>query len=167
MNRTEMRNPASMHLDEMSTLEMVKLINSEYGKTEAWLVVAKRPNANRYPMQTSSTATMPAGPNARCAPPRNADTMPPPTIAITISAVISFVFSGTLSMASPMHMPKEFAVMSATMKMQTKNAVAVPTNGIAAVARMPTPMHHGKHFAAETFANTIAPRNAAIVLATK
>ena len=35
MNRTEMRNPASMHLDEMSTLEMVKLINEEYGKITA------------------------------------------------------------------------------------------------------------------------------------
>lgn len=35
MNRTEMRNPASMHLDEMSTMEMVRLINSEYGKITA------------------------------------------------------------------------------------------------------------------------------------
>ena len=35
MNRTEMRNPASMHLDEMTTPEMVRLINSEYGKITA------------------------------------------------------------------------------------------------------------------------------------
>ena len=38
---------------------------------------------------------------------------------------------------------------------------------LAAVTRTPTPMHHGKHFAAEMRAKTIAPRNAATVLATK
>ena len=57
---------------------------------------------------------MPTAPNAFCAGPSAADTSQPPTIAITISEVISFALSGNFAMASPMHIPKLLAVMSAT-----------------------------------------------------
>ena len=77
---------------------------------------------------------MPTGPNADCAMPRTAETIPPPTIAMTISDDISFAFAGKRSIARPMHMPKLFAVRSATNATIARNANAVPTNGIAAVA---------------------------------
>ena len=77
---------------------------------------------------------MPTGPNDDCATPRTAETMPPPTIAITISDDISFAFSGKRSIASPMHIPKLLAVRSATKATIARNATGVETNGIAAVA---------------------------------
>ena len=66
-----------------------------------------------------------------------------------------------------MHIPKLLAVKNATNATTDRNAKGDDTNGIAAVAARPSPMHHGKHLAAETFANTTAPANAAAVFAIK
>ena len=93
--------------------------------------------------------------------------MPPPTIAITMSEEISFAFAGNRSIARAMHIPKLFAVRSATKATIARNANGVDTNGIAAVATRPSPMNHEKHFAADMRAKTMAPANAAAVLATK
>ena len=54
-----------------------------------------------------------APPCWRTTPIRNVE-MPPPQIAITISAEISFALSGRRSIARPMHMPKAFANPMAT-----------------------------------------------------
>ena len=66
-----------------------------------------------------------------------------------------------------MHIPKLLAVRSATKATTERKAKGVETNGMAAVAASPSPMHHGKHFAAEIREKTIAPAKAATVFATK
>ena len=109
---------------------------------------------------------MPAGPKTDWANPRSAETIPPPTIAITMRDVISFAFAGKRSIARPMYIPKLLAVKNATNATTDRNAKGEDTNGIAAVAKRPIPMHQGNHFAAEILAKTIAPANAAIVVAT-
>jgi len=73
-------------------------------------------------MHTPRVMTMPTGPSADWAKPRTADTIPPPTIAITISEDISLAFSGKRPIASAMHIPKLFAVRNAMNATTERNA---------------------------------------------
>ena len=110
---------------------------------------------------------MPVAPNADCAAPMAKVINPPPTMAITINAEISFAFSGSLSMAKPMHMPNELAKPSAATNTRTRNIPGVEAKNIRTTARIDMPTDHGRHFPAEIRAKTTEPANAAIVFATK
>ena len=69
------------------------------------------------------------------AKPRMGGTTAPPAIAITISAVISFAFSGNLSSAIPMHITKVFAEATDATNTQERKATGPEQTKKAATAR--------------------------------